>query len=143
MVAGQCLDLSLAGQEPSEETVAAIHRLKTACLLTAPMEAGLILAGANEAQLAAGRSFGRLFGVAFQIQDDLLDLSGDEQALGKHTGKDLKEGKLTWPAVVGPARAREDAERMTDQACAALAGAFGEKASFLCGLARDCCERKN
>ncbi len=141
MVAGQCLDLSMAGREPTEEVVSAIHRMKTACLLTAPMEAGLFLAGADEAQLNAGRTFGRLFGVAFQIQDDLLDLVGNEQDLGKHTGKDLTEGKLTWPALVGADRAAKDAGRMTDEACAALETAFGERSSFLCWLARSCTQR--
>ena len=141
MVAGQCLDLSLAGREPTEETVGAIHRLKTACLLTAPMEAGLTLAGADDTQLEAGRTFGRLFGVAFQIQDDLLDLRGDEQALGKHTGKDQAEGKLTWPALVGADRAAKDAERMIGEACGCLKQAFGEKAGFLAAMARQSVRR--
>lgn len=137
MVAGQCLDLSHEGEAPTEELVSAIHRGKTACLLTAPLEAGLILAGADGEQLAAGRLFGLDFGLAFQIQDDLLDLTGDEKLLGKHVGKDEAEGKLTWPALKGPEQARRDMERLTEEACEALEGAFGERAAFLTGLARE------
>ena len=141
MVAGQCLDLTHAGEAPTEELVAAIDRLKTGCLLTSPILAGLTLAGADEAQLAAGQVFGDCFGVAFQIQDDLLDLTGDEKTLGKHTGKDQAEGKLTWPAALGVEKAREDMKRLTERACEALSAAFGDRAAFLNSLAQECVER--
>ncbi len=143
MIAGQCLDLAHEGQEPSPELVSSIHRLKTACLLTAPMEAGLILAGAHEGQLAAGSAFGRLFGLAFQIRDDLLDRTGSEAALGKHTGKDTAEGKLTWPALYGEEQARADVARLTEEACGRLREAFGDKADFLCGIAQECVQRNH
>ena len=141
MVAGQCLDLAHEGEPPAQDLVASIHRLKTGCLLTAPMEAGLCLAGAGEKQLTAGRTFGQMFGTAFQIQDDLLDLHGNEQDLGKHTGKDLTEGKMTWPALVGAEQAQKDVEYLTEQACAALQATFGEASAFLCSLARSCTGR--
>ena len=141
MVAGQCLDLAHEGEPPAQDLVTSIHRLKTGCLLTAPMEAGLCLAGAGEKQLTAGRTFGQLFGTAFQIQDDLLDLHGNEQDLGKHIGKDLTEGKMTWPALVGAEQAQKDVEYLTEQACAALEATFGEASAFLCSLARSCTGR--
>ena len=141
MVAGQCLDLAHEGEPPAQDLVTSIHRLKTGCLLTAPMEAGLCLAGAGEKQLTAGRTFGQLFGTAFQIQDDLLDLHGNEQDLGKHIGKDLTEGKMTWPALVGAEQAKKDVEYLTEQACAALEATFGEASAFLCSLARSCTGR--
>ena len=141
MVAGQCLDLSGEGKEPTPELVSAIHRKKTACLLTAPMEAGLTLAGADGTQLAAGREFGQKLGLAFQIRDDLLDLTGDEKTLGKHIGKDTAEGKLTWPALYGQEQSVRDMRRLTEEACAALAGTFGGGAAFLCGLAGEMADR--
>ena len=143
MVAGQCLDLAHEGETPTPELVSAIHRKKTACLLTAPMEAGLILAGADENQLAAGRTFGQKLGLAFQIRDDLLDLTGDEAALGKHTGKDEAEGKLTWPALYGQDKSLRDLMELIAQGCAALESAFPESAGFLCALARQTAERTN
>lgn len=106
MIAGQTLDVTLEGTEPTLEKVAYIHAHKTADLLTAPMEAGLLLAGASEKQLAAGRAYGYHLGLAFQMVDDLLDLEGDPVLLGKNVGMDATLGKLTWPSCVGEAQTR-------------------------------------
>ncbi len=103
MIAGQTLDVTLEGTAPSLEKVSYIHAHKTADLLTAPLEAGLTLAGASDAALAAGRAYGYHLGIAFQMVDDLLDLEGDPAQLGKNTGMDAAQGKLTWPACVGVA----------------------------------------
>ncbi len=140
MIAGQTLDVTREGETPTPELVSTIHAKKTACLLTAPVEAGLILAGADEAQCAAGRAYGEKMGIAFQITDDLLDVIGDAAALGKHTGKDAAEGKLTWLALFGIDQSRADAERLTEEACGTLAP-FGKKAEFLQTLARDALAR--
>ena len=83
MVAGQVLDVTMEGQPPRKDIVRYIHLHKTADLLTAPLTAGLMLAGADEAQLELGRRYGRGLGLAFQIEDDLLDLEGDVKLLGK------------------------------------------------------------
>lgn len=136
MIAGQTLDVALEGTEPDETTVAYIHRHKTADLITAPILAGLHLAGATQAQLAAGEAYGQALGLAFQIVDDLLDIRGDAVLLGKKTGKDTQMGKMTWPAVFGEEKACADAERYIDMAQQAVT-AFGEKAVFLQTLARD------
>lgn len=134
MLAGQTLDVTLEGTKPDMETVQRIHRGKTAALLTAPITAGLMLAGAEDAQIQAGREYGYHLGMAFQIVDDLLDLEGDPALMGKTLGKDQEEGKITWPACVGVEQARKDAAAHIDQAVAALR-CFGNKAEFLKTLA--------
>ena len=133
MVAGQTLDVKLEGQAPSLESVRYIHLHKTADLLTAPVVAGLMLAGATEEQLEAARTYGRGLGLAFQIVDDLLDLEGDVASLGKETGMDAQRGKMTWPAVRGVEAARQDASAAVEEAVAAMQtfGARGEKMSKL------------
>ena len=141
MVAGQTLDVKLEGHEPCKESVRYIHLHKTADLLTAPVTAGLMLAGASAEQIVAGQAYGCGLGLSFQIQDDLLDLEGDVALLGKQTGMDAQRGKMTWPAVCGVERAREDAVQAVQSAVNAMA-AFGERADFLTTLARDTLARK-
>ena len=134
MIAGQTLDVTMEGSAPEKTLVEKIHLGKTAALLTAPITAGLMLAGADETLLAAGRNYGLHLGVAFQIVDDLLDLEGDPALMGKTLGKDQAEGKLTWPACVGIAQARTDAKNHIDSAVRAL-DSFEKKAEFLQALA--------
>ena len=140
MLAGQTLDVTLEGMAPDIGLVQKIHQGKTAALLTAPVTAGLLLAGAEESQVEAGRQYGYHLGMAFQIVDDLLDLEGDPQLMGKTLGKDREEGKLTWPACVGVEQARRDAEKHIQEAVTALAP-FGEKAAFLRELAESTLHR--
>lgn len=135
MIAGQTLDVKLEGSEPSRENVRYIHLHKTADLLTAPVVAGLILAGASEEQLEAGRRYGQGIGLAFQIIDDLLDIQGDVQRLGKEPGMDAQRGKLTWPAVCGIEQSRKDALSAVAQAVEAMQ-LFGNKGDFLAELAQ-------
>ena len=134
MLAGQTLDVTLAGSPPEKPLVEQIHRGKTAALITAPVCAGMILAGAEDRLIQAGRAYGFHLGMAFQIVDDLLDLEGDPSLMGKTLGKDEQEGKLTWVACVGAAQARLDAQTHIRAAQAALAP-FGDKAEFLRSLA--------
>jgi len=141
MIAGQTLDVKLEGHAPSKESVRYIHLHKTADLLTAPVVAGLMLAGASEEQLEAGRAYGRGLGLAFQIEDDLLDLEGDVAALGKETGMDAARGKMTWPAVCGVEQARLDARSAVDEAVQAMR-LFGEKGKKLSDLALQTLVRK-
>lgn len=135
MIAGQTADVTLEGHAPTAESVRYIHLHKTADLLTAPVVAGLMLAGATEAQLEAGRAYGQGVGLAFQIVDDLLDLEGDVRLLGKETGMDAQRGKQTWPAAFGVEKARRDAQSAVEQAVEALTP-FGEKGAYLRELAR-------
>ncbi|MDD5898130.1 MAG: polyprenyl synthetase family protein [Clostridia bacterium] len=141
MVAGQTLDVKLEGKEPSVESVRYIHMHKTADLLTAPVVAGLMLADATEEQLQAARVYGRGLGIAFQIEDDLLDLEGDVQALGKETGMDAQRGKMTWPSVRGVEQARRDAGTAVEEAVDAIK-LFGPRGEKLSKLARESLVRK-
>ena len=110
MIAGQTADVTGEGQMPTEEQVRYIHCHKTGDLLQAPMEAGLILAGAEEAIIRQGSDYGLHFGLAFQMTDDLLDVLGDAKVLGKNTGLDAAAGKMTWVALRGVEGTRQDAE---------------------------------
>ncbi len=134
MIAGQTLDVKLEGTQPRKDMVHYIQRHKTGDLLTAPVAAGLMLAGADEQCLAAGTAFGEKLGHAFQIVDDLLDLQGDATILGKQTGMDAQRGKMTWPAVYGEAASRREAGQLIREAKEAL-HAFAARAAFLEQLA--------
>ena len=118
MIAGQTMDVTMEGSSPSEELVSYIHAHKTSDLIQAAVEAGMTLAGCSEAETEKGRMFGYHLGIAFQIVDDLLDITGDPKVLGKNTGKD--ENKLTWVALRGIDGARFDAKREGEAAIAAL-----------------------
>ena len=120
MIAGQTLDLTLEGSEPEENKVSYIHAHKTADLLQAPMEMGLTLAACEPAQVEAGSRYGFHLGLAFQIVDDLLDVTGDPTLMGKNTGMD--GNKMTWVALKGLEGARKDAEAHAGLALAALQG---------------------
>ncbi len=118
MVAGQTVDVTMEGQKPTEELVSYIHAHKTADLLQAPVEMGLVLAGCAPGLVEKGREYGFHLGLAFQIVDDLLDVTGDPALMGKNTGMDEK--KLTWVALKGLDGARKDAENHVTQALEAL-----------------------
>ena len=134
MIAGQTLDVKLEGTQPREDMVHYIQRHKTGDLLTVPLTAGLLLAGADIALCSAGETYGAKLGHAFQIVDDLLDLRGDATILGKQTGMDAQRGKMTWPAVYGEAASRKDARNLIQEAKEAL-DPFGDRAAFLKDLA--------
>ncbi len=140
MIAGQTLDVTREGETPTIALVSVIHQKKTACLIKASVASGLALAGAGAEQLKAGELFGEKLGLAFQIIDDLLDLTGDEKTLGKHPGKDESAGKLTWPSLFGADKAKKDAENLIGEACGALKP-FGNAAEFLRGLAQSTLSR--
>ena len=140
MVAGQVMDVTGEGSEPTLEKVEYIHLHKTADLLTAPIEAGFILAGADDATVKAGCEYGKHLGLAFQMVDDLLDVEGDAATLGKTPGKDVAEGKLTWVAVKGIDATRADAKAAVEKAVSALEKAGGET-NFLKTLAQSTLNR--
>lgn len=130
MIAGQSLDLLSEHMEPDADRLAYIHAHKTADLLTAPLLAAAYIAGADEEDFRALTRFGMCVGLAFQIDDDLLDVQGDAQQMGKQTGMDAQRGKMTWPALVGVEASREKSAYLWDQAEDALAR-FGESAWFM------------
>ncbi len=112
-----------------------VHRRKTGALFLASLELGGLAAGADRGRMAMLAAYGRAFGLAFQIADDLLDAEGDEAAMGKRVGKDAGRGKLTFPTVCGLEPSRERGRALAEEAAGAVAG-LGEAAAELTGLAR-------
>ncbi len=129
MVGGQVLDLLAVHAVPAEAEVRQIHRLKTGALIRACLKIGAVLAGAEEGDLRALDRYGEHMGLAFQIIDDILDVIGESGKLGKGTGADASQSKVTFPAVFGLERSRRLAAEATDDAVLALAplGARGAR----------------
>jgi geranylgeranyl diphosphate synthase type II len=134
LIAGQVADLEAEGRRISPEQVRSIHENKTGALLTASVRLGAMAANANAKQLAAVTAFGRALGLAFQVIDDILDVTQTSDKLGKSAGKDIAAQKATYPAVIGLEKSRAEARRLTRQAHAALK-ALGENATVLRALA--------
>jgi geranylgeranyl diphosphate synthase, type II len=121
MVGGQWLDLEAERAGALDAAgLERVHRLKTGALLAASLRIGALAAGADEGRLAALTAYGRELGLAFQIVDDLLDVTGTDQALGKTAGKDAHAGKATYPSLFGVARAGALARERADAAVEAL-----------------------
>ena len=142
MIGGQVLDLESEHLKPTAALVEAIHRAKTGALIRVSVVAGGIYAGATADDAARLDLFGRKAGLAFQIVDDVLDLTVDSAHLGKTAGKDQATEKATWPAVFGLEQSRRDAARLIEEAFAALAP-YGCRADGLKAVARYLVERKN
>jgi farnesyl diphosphate synthase len=131
MVAGQALDLAAADiAAPQAGFVRRVQALKTGALIRFACEAGGRIAGADEAQISALRAYGDHLGALFQITDDLLDVEGDEAALGKAVGKDADQGKATFVALLGLDGARKEARERHRMALESL-DLFGKKAELL------------
>jgi geranylgeranyl diphosphate synthase type II len=133
MVGGQAADIM--GDADGIEALEAIHRRKTGDLIVFCLRAGGLIGGADERRIAALDEFGRKLGLAFQIQDDILDQIGDERKLGKKAGRDVKQDKLTYASALGLERCRELVVRLSGEAKAALRGADLLCADKLHGLA--------
>jgi geranylgeranyl diphosphate synthase type II len=130
LIAGQVLDLENERRVIEVDDVRRVHEAKTAALLVASLRLGAMTADASEEELAALTRFGRALGLAFQIIDDILDVTQSSEVLGKSAGKDVAAGKATYPATLGLEGSREEARRLTDEALAAL-GIFGERGEML------------
>ena len=142
MIAGQSIDLLSEHMAPDAERLAYIHAHKTADLLTAPLMAAAYIAGASQEEIAALERFGWCVGIAFQIDDDLLDVEGDAALLGKQTGMDAQRGKMTWPALMGVEASRERSAHLWDEAEKALE-IFGERAWFMHAFAKQLRTRRS
>ena len=142
MIGGQVLDIESEHLKPTPELVNAIHRAKTGALIRVSVVAGGVYAGAAPDDVARLTVFGTKAGLAFQIADDVLDLTEDSAQLGKTAGKDLATEKATWPAVYGIDQSRRDAARLIEEAFAALEP-YGSRADGLKAIARYLVERKN
>jgi geranylgeranyl diphosphate synthase, type II len=130
MIGGQVTDIEGEGQTPTADLLSRIHRAKTGALLRASVRMGGICGGGDAAQLAALTSYGEHVGLAFQIVDDILDIEESSEALGKTAGKDLAQGKITFPAVYGLETSRRMAEDECSKAHDALVN-FGDSARRL------------
>ncbi len=134
LIAGQVADLEGEGKHISGPHLQFIHRAKTAALLTSAIRLGAMSANATTAKLAALTTFGQALGLAFQVIDDILDVTQTSEKLGKSAGKDVAAQKATYPAVFGLERSRREAHRLTEQARTALKP-FGKSAEMLEALA--------
>lgn len=120
VIGGQMADLDAEGRQVTLDQLGYIHLHKTAVLIQACVRIGGLLSKAGEAEMKALTSFGEKLGLAFQIQDDILDVTGNEAALGKRTGKDEHLGKATYPALIGLEQAVKEGEAATQRALEAL-----------------------
>ena len=130
MVGGQALDLASEGKRIDMDTLRRMHMAKTGALFRASVRSGAILGGADEAQLAALTEYAEAFGLAFQITDDILDVTGDAAAIGKPVGSDERNHKSTYVTLTSLEEAKRLAREAADRAHEALAP-LGGKAAFL------------
>jgi geranylgeranyl diphosphate synthase type II len=141
LIAGQVADLEAEGKQSGRTELRYIHENKTAAILTTSVRLGAMSANASPKQLAAITKFGRALGLAFQVIDDILDVTQTSEKLGKSAGKDIAAKKATYPAVIGLNESRAEAKRLTKQAHDALS-IFGKKAEALHALANYLLERE-
>jgi geranylgeranyl diphosphate synthase type II len=135
LIGGQVVDMESEGRPVDAETLAYIHRAKTGALLRACVVAGGIVAGASEGELARLRGYGEKIGLAFQVADDILDVTSTAEQLGKTPGKDAAAKKATYPALYGIEASKEKARALADEA-AEVVGGLGVDAGILAALAR-------
>jgi geranylgeranyl diphosphate synthase, type II len=141
MIGGQVVDLEAEHTKPDLKMLEYIHRAKTAALITASVVSGGLYAGADQAAVAKLRSFGQSVGLAFQIVDDVLDVTQTSEQLGKTAGKDTAAQKATYPALFGVDESLRKADALVQNALSSL-DAFGSRGEKLRMLARFLVERK-
>lgn len=141
MIGGQVVDLEAEHSKPTGEMLEYIHRSKTAALISASLVSGGLYAGAKDKEIAKLRAFGLAIGLAFQIVDDVLDVTQTSEQLGKTAGKDTASEKATYPALFGIEASESKADSLVTEALAEL-DSFGERAQPLKELARFLVERK-
>ena len=141
MIAGQTADVTSENKEATAELVRFIEDHKTADLITAPVRAGMMLAGADDKMLEDFSKYGVCLGVAFQILDDILDVEGDDKLLGKTLGKDADQGKSSYVNVHGIEAAKAELHRLTSEAVTAITDY--KEAEFFIELASKLEKRNN
>ena len=135
MIGGQVLDLKYESEAPDIRQILSVHRLKTGALISAACLLGCIAAGAGEDRIAAASAFAYHLGTAFQIKDDILDITGSSEILGKPIGSDAENQKTTYVTIKGIEESQKDVERLTQAAVSSLA-AFDGKTDYIITLAR-------
>lgn len=141
MVGGQMIDLTADQHDMDEMFVHRLQQMKTGALISFSAEAGAVMGRAGKQARASLHGYARDLGLAFQIADDLLDVEGCENELGKAVGKDADAGKATLVSLMGVERARQQAQMLSDQAIEHLAG-FDDKASLLRAVAHFAINRR-
>jgi geranylgeranyl diphosphate synthase type II len=134
MIGGQMEDLEAEGEPVKEERLHYIHSSKTGALIKASVRMGGMFAEASDEQLDSLTEYGRAIGTAFQIVDDILDIEGTSESLGKTPGKDAEQQKATFPALYGLGRSKELAREQLAAALTAV-DSFGESGQWLRGIA--------
>lgn len=142
MIRGQTLDIGCEGCELSEDTLEYMHRCKTGALITAAVLAGACIGRAAETEYEALKEYAANIGLAFQIKDDIMDVEGSLERMGKMSGKDAASGKNTYVSVYGLDKAARLLDRSVSAAVGAL-GCFGGEAGFLRYLALFIKDREN
>ena len=141
MVGGQGVDIQSEGKKVDPSIVEFIHTHKTGALIAASVSSGAVLAGGEEDRVKALTSYGKSIGLAFQISDDILDIEGNSQELGKNIGSDARQGKITYPTVIGLGRSKEIQRDLVELAIESLES-FDDRADPLRHIARYITERK-
>jgi geranylgeranyl diphosphate synthase type II len=141
MIGGQVMDLEAEHTKPDAKTLEYIHRSKTGALITASLLTGCNYAGATAVEVQCVREFGRASGLAFQIADDILDMTQTSEQLGKTAGKDQNAEKVTFPSLYGLEQSERMAADLIATGCAAL-DSFGQRADTLKSIAKYLVERK-
>ena len=142
MVGGQALDVLSGKSESGEDTLREIHRRKTGALIVAAVKSGAIIFNAGKDKIQSLAEYGINAGLAFQIADDILNVEGDRELMGKETGSDAAHNKLTYPSLLGMELAKEKLAKYIDAAVASLSN-FDERAMPLIVIARYVMERKS
>ena len=140
MIGGQVIDLIYEKENPTVKQLLNVYRMKTGALISAACLMGCISAGADEEKMSAASKFAYSLGIAFQIQDDILDIVGDEKELGKPVGSDVENEKITYAALVGIEKAKSDVKKLTNAAVNQLD--IFENSDFLKALALSLVNRK-
>lgn len=142
LISGQMVDIESEGKKVDKPTLNYIHENKTAKLINLSLRFGALAGGAKDKELAAIEEYGKHIGLVFQIVDDLLDVEGTQEELGKSIGKDANVQKATFPSVYGIAESRAKAAELTDKARQAIS-VLGDKALLLDTLAEYLLTRKS
>lgn len=142
MIGGQVIDLSGEGRKVDVDELKTMHRLKTGALIKAPVEAAAVISGTQEKQFAALSNYAANLGLAFQIQDDILDVEGSVEEMGKKPGSDALCEKSTYVTLYGLDKSKQLLREVTDEGVAFLDD-FGSKAEFLRELALSLIGRRN
>lgn len=142
LVAGQVADMESEGKKITPAMLRYIHEKKTAALIASSLRLGAMSANATAKQLAAITEFGQSLGLAFQVIDDILDITQTTEQLGKSAGKDVQAQKATYPSILGLEKAKREADRLTIKARTALKP-FGAKANDLLAIADYMLQRQN